>query len=46
MNMSEVYIGDLSIQDAEVLIESVSGAGRVLDFGVGASTQLIPPLPN
>jgi predicted O-methyltransferase YrrM len=35
------YIGDLSARDAEVLTIAASGAKDILEFGCGASTQIL-----
>jgi precorrin-6B methylase 2 len=35
------YIGDISRQDAELLRHYASGAKRILEFGSGASTQVL-----
>ncbi len=34
------YIGDLSQQDAQILASYAGSANRILEFGVGASTQI------
>ena len=34
------FVGDLSIQDAKVLLDYASKAQRILEFGVGGSTQI------
>jgi len=35
------YIGDISREDARLLARSASGARRILEFGAGASTQVL-----
>jgi hypothetical protein len=35
------FVGDLSLQDAELLERYVTRAKAVLEFGVGGSTQII-----
>ena len=35
------YIGDISREDAEVLSRYAAGARRILEFGAGASTQVL-----
>jgi predicted O-methyltransferase YrrM len=35
------YIGDISRQDAQVLATFAAGARRILEFGVGGSTQVL-----
>jgi predicted O-methyltransferase YrrM len=35
------YVGDLSREDAEILAELASTANRILEYGVGASTQIL-----
>lgn len=39
--MSLIYLGDLSKQDVQVLATEVLNAQSILEFGVGASTQII-----
>ena len=35
------YIGDISREDAELLARTAAGARRILEFGAGASTQVL-----
>jgi hypothetical protein len=35
------YVGDISRQDAQVLADHAGAAHRILEFGVGASTQVL-----
>jgi predicted O-methyltransferase YrrM len=34
------YVGDLAAADATLLADLAAGAGRILEYGVGASTQI------
>jgi len=38
--MTPVFVGDLSVNDADILSKLSSGASRILEFGVGGSTQI------
>jgi predicted O-methyltransferase YrrM len=40
-NMAKKFIGDLSREDAELLERYATNAHRVLEFGVGGSTQIL-----
>tara|TARA_B110000285_G_C14800115_1_gene457000 strand:- start:45 stop:659 length:615 start_codon:yes stop_codon:yes gene_type:complete len=38
--INKKWIGDLSLQDADVLVEYANKSSSILEFGVGGSTQL------